>query len=154
MFNPEAIEVALFNLLQAAVKGLPFKTVARHGRIWGNIDPQIQPALFLIPLGGPTDQPGPYGLPRYTLHYLVLIYARADGANVPTNQPNTPAPQTILNNAWAAVQKALLGSQIGQPQTLGGLVTNCWIEGEVTMQAGILDAQMALEIPVRALTAI
>ena len=39
-------------------------------------------------------------------------------------------------------------SPIGERQTLGGIVNNAWIEGEVIMDTGILDQQLALMVPV------
>jgi hypothetical protein len=160
MFDPEAIEVALFNLLQNAVTALPFKTISRHAKIWGNAVPPDQPALYLVPLGGPTVQDQAFGAPKYHLKYVVLIYARADAA-----LNSTVMPQTLLNNAWKAINNAMLGKPIdpvqaaawlphGEKQTLGGLVENAWVDGETTMQAAILDQQGAIEIPLSALTGV
>jgi hypothetical protein len=37
---------------------------------------------------------------------------------------------------------------MGERQTLGGIVNNAWINGEVMIDTGILDQQCALLIPV------
>jgi hypothetical protein len=156
-FNPEAIEVALFAKLKTAIiaatsGSTPFKVMSRHARIWGNITPDQQPAFFLAPLGGKVEQQVGWGAPRYELHYMALVYTRADANASPTNPV---APQTLLNQCWAAIQSTLLGTPPGEPQTLGipGVI-NAWTEGEVTMQAAILDQQGALEVPIHVLCAI
>ncbi len=147
MFDPEAIEVALFAAIQSGVAGLGFKTVSRRPRTWSQTGNEGQPALFLAPLGGSITQEQPFGLSKYILHYMVLVYTRADEGS------DTP-PQTLLNNCWKAVNGAIAAKPPGYKQTLGGLVENAWIEGEVPMGSGILDPQCALEIPIRALTGI
>jgi tetratricopeptide (TPR) repeat protein len=63
-------------------------------------------------------------------------------------------PQTQLHAIWAAIDAALRAKPPGARQTLGGLVENCWIEGSVLVQAGILSQQCSLEIPLLAVTGI
>lgn len=147
MFDPELIETRLFDKFKAAVQGLPFKVVSRQARNWATTGIEKQPAFYLVPLGGIITQEQPYGLSKYVLQYMVLVYTRAEeGSDIP--------PQTLLNGCWKAVNDALQGEPKGYPQTLGGLVENAWIEGEVPMGSGILDPQCALEIPIRAITGI
>jgi hypothetical protein len=147
MFDPEAIEVALFTLIETNVKGLGFKTVSRRPRTWSQVGNEGQPALFLAPLGFTITQDQLFGPSKYVLHYMVLVYTRAD-------EGSTTPPQTLLNRCMKAVNDALQQQPKGYKQTLGGLVENAWIEGEVPMGSGILDPQCALEIPIRALTGI
>lgn len=147
MFDPEAIEVALFNLIKAAVQDAPFKTVSRKARVWATTGIEKQPACYLVPVGITITQDQAFGLSKYLLQYVVLVYSRADeGSDAP--------PQTFLNACWKAVNDSLAATPRGYKQTLGGLVENCWIEGEGPMNSGILDPQCALEIPIRALTGI
>lgn len=150
MFDPEAIEVAIFNLIKAGVAGLGFEQIERQGKIFGRTEIGTQPALFLIPLGGNTSNPqGAYGASKFELHYLVLVYARAE-----TGMNNPVAPQTFLNAAWKAIFAAINSVPPGQQVTLGRLVDDLRIEGETTMDPGILDEQCALEIPILAVTGI
>jgi hypothetical protein len=146
-FDPELIELALFTLMKAALEALPgnpFKKISRVARIWATTGIENQPAAFLVPLGASIIEDQAYSVPKYVLQYAVLVYTRAEDG--PDN-----VPQILLNQCWKAVNDALRATPPGSPQTLGGLVVNAWIEGQVTMQSGILDKQCALEIPVHAI---
>lgn len=150
MIDFEAIEVALFENIKTQVlliPGVTFRRIERTAQIYATTGIENQPALFLIPFGGQTTQDQAFGIMKYLLEYSVLVYTRAE-------EGSKKIPQTLLNQCWAAVDTALRGKPPGQKQTLDGLVENAWIEGQITMQPGILDQQCALEIPIRAITAI
>jgi hypothetical protein len=164
MFNPEAIEAALFTLVCNAVSAFPFVTKSRHPKVWPNIDPKDQPALFLVPTRWVPTQPQAYGITRFELEYVVLVYTRADAAGYPPNPAGTPIiPQQLLNQAGLAIFNAVRGKPTnptqaatwqphGEKQTLGGLVENAWMDGAVTIQAGVLDVQCAMELPIHVVT--
>lgn len=145
MLRTELIEKALFDLINGALPTGVFRTVSRIGRIWSNVGPENQPALFLIPNGGTVQQDQAFGIMKYVLGYDVLVYTRADEGS------KTP-PQTLFNDCWSAIDTALRGTPSGFPQTLGGLVTNAWIEGQVLIDTGILDEQCAVKIPIKVIT--
>lgn len=152
MFDPEAIEQALFSLIESAlpVAEFGFETISRRLRSPSDTTIGGQPAVYLVPMGGITvGQDQVYGQPRYHLGYVIVIYGRGDAS-----PDQDEVPQTQLNRAWAAIDKAMAALPPGTPQTLGGLVVNAWIEGTVPMQAGILNQQTAIEIPVSVLTGI
>jgi hypothetical protein len=138
-FNPEAIGAALFTQLLKA--NFVFSSSDRRGQIWSNVDQAAQPYMGLIERGATGVQNQAIGLEKWTLHYLVLVYLRADA---------TPSaiPATALNAALQAIAEAINSSPLGERQTLGGLVNNVWINGDCLIDTGILDQQCALLIPV------
>jgi hypothetical protein len=141
-FNPEAISIALFNLLSTIATY--FQTMDRVGQIWTNVAPTDQPYLGLIERGGMVVQNSATGLTKHTLHYTVLVYIRGDASQ----STNAVLPATQLNAIWLQIEQIMNYGPMGERQTLGGLVENAWIEGEVLMDAGILDQQLALMIPI------
>lgn len=135
-FLPEAISASLFTLLAAAY---PFKKSDRRGAIWSNVDIQDQPYMALIEQGATGVQDTTIGLEKWTLHYLVLVYLRADA------NPSV-VPATTINAILQAIANAL--QPISGKQTLTATVNNTWIDGEVKIDTGILDQQCALLIPI------
>lgn len=138
-FKPETISAALFSVLQTS--GFAFKKYERRGRLWTNVAPSDQPYLALIETGARAVQDSTIGLTNWTLHYLCLVYIRADA-----NPSSVIVPATQLNNALQALANAIDGT--GEKQSLGVGVNNCWIDGNVYMDTGIVDQQMALGIPI------
>jgi len=128
----EQISVALFNLLATnqALAAL-CKTITRSPRIWTAVNDVEKPFLVLFK-GGPDsehfDQPQERraGLTKYLLHYNLWLYVVAD----PSNQING---ETIANNISDAIDTAMQTdsnkSSFGERQTLGGLVTNTYLDG-------------------------
>lgn len=139
-FNPEAIATALFNLL-VSQNAFTFNTTSRRGSIWSNVPPASQPYMALIERGAAGVQNSAIGLQKWTLRFLVLVYLRTDA------DPIT-IPATQINAALLAIANIMNSSPIGGKQTLGGLVNNAWIDGEVLIDTGIIDQQCALIIPI------
>ena len=81
------------------------------------------------------------GLEKWLLHFRVLVYIRADASS-------SAIPATQLNNALQAIVQVMRSAPPGVQQTLGGLVDNAWINGDVMMDTGILDQQCALLVPI------
>ena len=140
-FDPETISIALFNLLQTST--FNFVSYDRKGKIWGDVPPANQPYLALIEHGMTGVQNTALGMEKWTLHYMLLVYIRADA------DPAT-VPGTQINAAIKAIQEVISNVPIGEKQTLGGLVNNTWINGEISIDTGILDQQCAIVIPVTA----
>jgi hypothetical protein len=136
--NREQILTALFNLL-IPVAG--FQTTGRRLVHWGKV--AAFPALFLR---NPDDDYPPRairGLPaKVTLHAEAWIYS----ASGPDDAPITP-----INNIIDAVELALKPPPIAETQTLGGLVSHCWIEGKIVKDPGDLDNIAKVLIPINIL---
>jgi hypothetical protein len=148
--NPrETIAAALFSLLAATqINSAPaFATTGRRAKIWGDVDPSKQPAMFLIHSGEQAVQSQPFGLTKWLLHFEVLIYLRVDPSP-------TATPDTAINAFLDAIDAQMQSGSKGTNQTLGGLVTNAWIEGSILIDSGILDQQVAMLIPLKVVTGI
>jgi hypothetical protein len=144
--NRDVLGQALEAQLAKVKNVYPFKTVSRRARIWTNVTPAEQPAIFLVKVRETLDQTT-WGAPRYRLAYLALCYLRADAA------PNL-IPEVEINKVLDAVDGVLLATPPGEKQTLGGIVENCWIEGDIMIDTGILDQQIVIVIPVSIVTGI
>jgi hypothetical protein len=144
----ETIAAALLTLLQGTkIGGQPaFLTTGRRARVWGDVTPGDQPAAFLNHGGETAMQDKAYGATKWLLHFEIVIYLRADAT------PDA-VPDTAINAILDAVDAQILGTP-GQRQTLGKVVYQTWIEGEILIDTGILDQQVAILIPIKVLTGI
>lgn len=140
-FDPEAIEAALFALIEGATSAFGFKEVSRRFELWPNTGIEKQDALYLIPAGGDVDQEQVYGPPRYRLKYWIAMYSWAA-------DDRKTIPQQRLNAAWKAIDAAMREVPPGEAQTLGGIVTNAWIDGHVSISVMGPNQQLELAIPV------
>lgn len=106
-FNPETISLALFILLGKI--NYAFKTMDRKGKIWDNVPPGDQPYITLIERGGMVVQNTAIGLPKHTMHFVILVYLRGDASLDPT----ATLPATQLNAIWQSIENILASSPIG-----------------------------------------
>ncbi len=144
----EAIWSAFFALLSPSLTtagGGPFKTVSRRARPYTNVAPGEQPALFVLQRRE-TAEAKDRGKPTiWRLHGSLYIYAQnpLDGV-----APGSGGGQ-VLNPLIDAVEGALapVAAQ-GWVQSLGGLVSRAFIDGEVEMDEGNIDNQAVAIIPV------
>ena len=143
-FNPEAIAVALWNLLQTVIGNgtgqFPFVSYDRKGQLPENVPAANQPYMGLVQLGFSQVDDGAQGLEKWLMHFRVLVYIRADASP-------TATPATQLNNALLAIVNAMRVPTF-ERQTLGGLVDDAQVKGDVLQDTGILDQQCALLIPI------
>lgn len=140
--NRETIYVALLNLLSAATG---IKIDSRRIRLWTDVAPTDKPALFIRQNQDSYVQSR--GVPaKITLSCDVFIYLNV------AKDPNT-VPATALNALLDAVDTAILPDNLVENvQTLGGLVSHCWIEGSTTLDAGEIDGDGIAILPIKILT--
>ena len=143
----EAVAEALYNLLAATQVNnqAAFKSSSRKAKVWSNTNNSDQPAMFLIHTGEQVLQNQVFGLPKYLLHFEILIYARADA------NPSV-TPDTLINGLLDAIDAQLQSKPPAERQTLGNLVYHAWIEGEILIDTGIIDQQIAVLVPVKVRT--
>lgn len=143
----EAVANALFNLVAGTQisNQAVFKTKSRKVRLWSNVVPADQPAMFLAHTGEQVLQNEVFGVAKYLLHFEIVIYARGDANPAVT-------PDTLVNSLLGALDTQMQSVPPGQRQTLGGLVYHAWIEGDVLIDGGVLDNQVAIMVPVRVRT--
>lgn len=124
----------------------PLITVSRNFPPMANIDPEIQPALFIVEDDEDVDQKNPFGLGKYRLSAKLFLFVN--------NASDQQAPGTALNPALDTVDTALYPPAGSDLQTLGGLVTHCWIDGKVIKVCGHNGPQTVAVIPITILTGV
>jgi hypothetical protein len=137
----ETVFQALFDLVSQAPG---FVTRSRRWVPWSNCPASLQPALYQAQSNQRADEQAATGLTRWTLHAWLMIYNRI-GAD-PAAIPSTP-----LNQLVDAVEN-VLQAPCGEKQTLGGLVTQCSIVGDVLIDEGVLDQQGIAMLPIVIIT--
>lgn len=146
----EAIDEALFELLQTKLEE-QFEVIGRKHVMPPTLTTAQQPALFCVSLGEQKIA-GPRGLPgKLVLSWSLFVYVYDTAGEQPIGE-ETDLLITKLNDLKTQIEDALNAGP-GQAQTLGGLVSHCWIEGETFQDPGIFDKQGWAVIPVKALTA-
>jgi hypothetical protein len=139
--NRETIVSALFALVSASA---PFATASRRLRLWSSVPSSEKPALFLAERGDNYVR-GSESVPEaVTLQLEIYIYIDA-------GKDQSIVPASALNPLIDAVDAALAPSPLTGLQTLGDLVSHCWIEGKIMKDAGDLDGDGVAVIPVRIL---
>ena len=137
--NREQIYGALFAKLSAAAN---FATASRRLRHWGDVGPAEQPALFQAQKSETAKRMR--GLPpRWTLEVELYVYAQAPD--------ELTAPASVLNPLLDAIEAALAPAGVdlaANVQTLGGLVSHCWISGKVQTDEGVLGGQAVAIVPI------
>lgn len=130
--NLEDIFAALFAVVQkATINGNPaFVTTSRKFQIWNNVPAGAQPALFQRQGNLRASQAQTYGLTKWGLRCTLWIYCK--------HSPDSGSiPSQVLNGLVNAVDDILSPRAQGfPPQTLGGLVTNCYIDGDAIYDEG------------------
>jgi hypothetical protein len=137
----EAIVNALYDLLTPVAD---FKTTGRRLQLWSQT-PQ-QPALFINHPADEYPEPPVRGLPvKATIELEVWLYAQV------TVDPSHDS-DFVLENLVSAVKTALAPSVMSGVQTLGGIVSHCWVQGRVEFDQGYMDGgQGKAIIPVKVL---
>ena len=149
MTSRENIFAALYNLLTPVTwtfNGVPqkFNYTSRRLISWDNVNTGQQPALFLRE-SRETIHQNPLGLPIKNLRGQIWVYLQA----VPNADQSGVWPSQLINPLLDAIETAILGAVPGQKQTLGGLVENCWIDGDLIMDDPVApDQQIVIVIPI------
>jgi hypothetical protein len=131
----EAIYQALFARVSTAAD---FATATRRIKEYADVDQATQPAILQVELGEKWAEPGtpPQAV---ILRAKLFIYCES-------NDPTEPV-STQINTLMDAVAAALAPPDIEERQTLGGLVYNTAIVGDVTIAEG-LSGQSEVSIPI------
>ena len=165
----EPIMNALFAKLQSELVPTPFTYASRRLLMWeeliqsiqSGVAPILQPSFFLYDGmgfgGGRTEfkRSGRRTEPIRVLHRTIVIYARFPGADTPSGADTTTAGGTIFAPLSEAVEGVLQETDREGVQTLGGLVSHVWIEGDshwvtpdiVPQGQGMLTIPVQIMIP-------
>lgn len=135
----ETIYAALFNKVKF-ISGL--KTSSRILKHWDDVSPSDQPALFQIQINETPEQRK--GIPvKWTLRAQLYLYANR-------GDDHTVIPSQAINSLIDKIELALKPDVDGF-QTLGGLVSHCWIAGSIQTSEGLLGDQEVAIIPIEIL---
>jgi hypothetical protein len=142
----EQVANALFAKLKSALSQ-QFTTIGRKHVLPA---PEQQPALFQCGTKQIVRQKG-QGFPgTLAMTFLLFIYAYdTAGDEVPGQE--TSLVETTINGLVEAVESAIAPVPAGDHQSLGGLVSHCWIEGESDIDPGIFGKQGFAVVPVHVL---
>lgn len=133
----EAIYSALFAKL-AAIHGV--RMCSRRLKGWSDVPATEQPALFMVQSEEEPDQDEA----RPTIWRLsVDVYVYCNSGRDPS-----VTPATEMNGILDEIEAAIAGPFPGQPQTLGGLVSHCWISDKIETDGGALDEQAVAIVPI------
>jgi hypothetical protein len=136
----ETIIQALFDL---ALTAATFNTSGRRLQLWSKV--ASFPALFVQSTGTHYPPREARGLPpKRTINTELWVYTDVG------KDPNAN-PEQGLNDIIDAIEAALAPNIVSNVQTLGGIVSHAWIEGDIEQFPGVLDGIAKAIIPVRIL---
>ena len=134
----EQIITSLFNL---ALTATTFNTSGRRLQLWSKV--ASFPALFVQSTGTHYPPREVRGLPpKRTITAELWVYTDVG------KDPNAN-PEQGLNDIIDAIEAALAPNIVSGVQTLGGLVSHAWIEGNIEQFSGVLDGIAKAIIPVK-----
>jgi|SRR5665213_1526842 len=139
----EQAMTALFTLLQGAYA---FGTTSRRPMTQANLPGTQMPAMFLI--DDDEDHKRASDAPPAVRTITCAAWIFTD-----TGQDPNATPATILNNIIDSIDPnsggVLMPSQFQNGRlTLGNLVYDCWIEGKITKDPGVLGGNGFAHIPI------
>ncbi|HLI20183.1 MAG TPA: hypothetical protein VKV32_03635 [Stellaceae bacterium] len=135
----EPIYAALFALVSSCAD---FVTVSRRLRHWSDVGAAEQPALFQIQKSEAAEERASLP-PKWRAAVDLYIYAQAPDEVTP--------PATIVNPLLDAIEAALAPDPFTNVQSLGGLVSHCWIAGKIMTDEGVLGGQAVAIVPIEIL---
>jgi len=136
----ETIIQALFDV---ALTATTLNTSGRRLMLWSKV--ASFPALFIQSTSTHYPPREPRGIPpKRTITAELWVYTDVG------KDPNAN-PEQALNNIIDAIEAALAPGINSIAQTLGGIVSHAWIEGEIEQFPGVLDGIAKAIIPVKIL---
>ncbi len=144
----ETIYQALYTVLQAGLSG-SFNLVSRRLQPWTDLSPEQQPAIFQVQKGEDVMVSRKGVPPTYKLSVDLEVYAYFEASNEDPDAPKS----SVINALLDAIETFLAPDPVTGVQTLGiANVSHCWIEGNIEIFEGDLNAQIMAVVPVSILT--
>lgn len=137
MTTRKAAVTALFNILKTSSS---FTTASRHMKIFSDVPKAERPALYFLEEAEVYENSADYNPPKRTLKIKAFVYTAAQ-------QDGTVANIDQLNDIMEAFEVALAGNPLTGLQTLNGTVVNARINGQVFKDAGDIDGDGVLVVP-------
>jgi hypothetical protein len=136
----ESIMSALFTLVSTSAG---YASASRRLKLWGEVGSTDKPALFMY------ERDDTYANGK---NYLSIVEMNVDlFIYIDAGKDQSIVPISTLNPLIDAVDAALATGKVNGRQTLGGLVSHCWIEGKVMKDPGDLDGDGIAVIPIKIL---
>jgi hypothetical protein len=130
-------------LFQLALTATTFNTSNRRLQLWSKVS--SFPALFIQSTGTNYPPRDVRGLPpKRTITAELWVYTDVG------KDPNAN-PEEALNDIVDTIEAVLAPGINSNAQTLGGLVSHAWIEGDIEQFPGVLDGIAKAIIPVKIL---
>ena|ERR1700731_284928 len=147
--STEAVMQALFALAQTVnTPQTPFQVMSRRMRHFKDVAAEEIPALFQYQSPGGRTAEGVRGLPVRRIKVSWIVYLPGSSG------PDDPVSPT-MNLYQDALSNVLLANLNPQNRnTLGGLVTNCYEDGQGVFGEGLLTTPSLIVIPITILTGI
>jgi hypothetical protein len=121
-----------------------FKTTGRRALLWSKVPFDKQPACFVQNVKETTEHQNTM-LAIRRIYVDVVFYVQV-GSNAEAE------PGAAINKLLEALDAALLpDDDLRNTLTLGGLVQQCWIEGDTDIDQGGLDGQAKAVVPLQIL---
>ena len=144
MADREDISNALYDLLRSTVWGVPargFAYTSQRYQVFS--DCPAQPALYLV--DAPEQRTQVTRMPGIlTLEFKVVVYQN-DALDL------SSTPKSTNNLILQALEDSLRACCLeDEPQTLGGRVARCWVEGEIFKDDGATDGQGIVVFTIKA----
>jgi hypothetical protein len=144
LIEREPIYSALYDLIYSLKTSLAVKTVGRRLRHWADVSPVEQPAVFVVQK---RERPEQIRLVPTKWMLEVELYVYVNSGDDPQS-----SPAEILNPILDQIEALFPPSdEEGQIQTLGGLVSHCWISGIIDTAEGVLGQQEVAIVPLEIL---
>ena len=143
MQNREVIMQALFQLVSSSSA---YVTAGRRLRLWGDVSASEKPAIFQYERDDVYTNGKNY-LPIVEMNVDLFVYT-APGID------SGVTPIAILNPLIDAIDAALKPNPVTNRQTLGGLVSHCYIDGKIMKDPGDIDGDGIALIPIKILATV
>ena len=138
--NREAVQTALFDLLQSDAGGMAaLKLASRRLRLPQEVGPGNCPALFQIYKGETVAWSGAQLLKR-TMHLDLVLYVHSGDKSFPTS--------SLLGSMLDAIERMFGADDPGGTETLSGLAARVSINGRIETDEGLLGEYAYAIVPV------
>lgn len=135
-------KAVLDKLLSMVARSGKYQTYSRKVRLWTDVSDEEKPAVFITSGRESRVQDAEGTPPRITLYVDLLIYVKSTQQDVPPSSDEIEDRLDDLDNV-------LRPSALTGKQTLEGLVSHCWIEGDTIVVPGDLDGDGIAIVPIR-----
>jgi hypothetical protein len=140
------VSLAVFNLLTAVAPpgSADWAFSERSLTMYSELEAGQQPYLGMLCDNQRASQDRSFGATKWELHYTIQIYFQRG----PQDRNFGDSIDDFIDDIEASLATFPLQN------TLGGLVVNCFIDGEVLVNPAIITGQAGIQIPITVLSGI